>query len=307
MKLLHMLMLLVGFSCSSVSAQAPVVTLTNVGPVCESTCQGRHAIIFVHGIYGSKETFTNNSVLPSFDWPSALPKLISGVPLDAYVIEYKTLLFSWATQNIASLDMVVENFHPIVRAIRERGYKSVNFVAHSLGGNIVTAYLHSVKSEEGHNARAQHGFLLTLGTPVSGAAIANVGSMLKDLIGAPDPLLESLKRDNTFLRMMNVWSRQEDAKGGRFQCRPVSFYAGIETKGVGPVQIVETNSAMSSMRMITQRREFSLNHIEISKPKSELDPLFRWLVTILNEEIHRLELWHAPQSGLCHRLIEQER
>jgi hypothetical protein len=39
--------------------------------------------------------------------------------------------------------------------VTSRGYRSVGFIAHSLGGNVITAYIHSVKSELGHSARAQ--------------------------------------------------------------------------------------------------------------------------------------------------------
>jgi hypothetical protein len=209
-------------------------------------------------------------------------------------------MLSWAKQDIASLDQVVESLYPKLAGLRRSHYDSVNFIAHSLGGNVVAAYLQSVKSEEGHVERSRHGFVLTLGTPVGGAAIANVGLLLKSVLGMNDPLLSSLQRDNTFLRMMTLWARQADVKSTNFHCRPVHLYAAIETKALGPMQIVDTASARDSLPDFARFKEFPLNHAEIARPSSESDALFQWSQDILKTEIERINSW---KIDLCERLF----
>jgi hypothetical protein len=265
-----------------------------------SACSGRHAIVFVHGIYGGAETFTNTDVTPAFNWPEQVPATVDNSPIDVYRVDYKTALLAWAKENIATLDQVVEAIYPLISNLRARGYTSVNFVAHSLGGNVVKAYLHSVKSEEGHVERARHGFIMTVGTPVSGASIANVGLLLKQLLGMQDPLLSSLQRDNTFLGMMNLWARQEDEKATKFKCRPVRLYAGIETKALGPIQIVDVESARSALPYFAVSRAFPLNHSEIAKPRSSSDDLFQWFLQITEAEIKRVNTW-GPSRKLCEK------
>ncbi|HYN53623.1 MAG TPA: hypothetical protein VES38_02825 [Methylotenera sp.] len=265
-----------------------------------ATCNGRHAIVFVHGIYGGAGTFKNTDVDLPFNWPEQVPMKIDDSPVDVYQVEYQSALISWAKEDIASLDQVVEAIYPPLAELRARGYSSINFVAHSLGGNVVKAYLHSVKSEEGHIERARHGFVLTVGTPVNGASIANVGLLLKKLLGMQDPLLSSLQRDNTFLRMMNLWGRQEDTKSTKFRCRPVHLYAGIETKPIGPIQIVDIDSAQKALPNFAVSRTFPLNHSEIAKPRSTCDELFLWFLEIAGKEIKRVNQW-GPTRELCEK------
>lgn len=283
-------------------AQSSPATVSNVRVNCANACAGRHAIIFVHGIYGSKETFVNTKVQPSFDWPSSLPDTISGSPVDVYLVEYRTALIAWAKKDIASLDEVVESVYPAIRSIRRKGYASVNFVAHSLGGNVVRSYIHSVKSEEGHIERVKHGFVITLGTPVDGASIANVGSLLKDALGMPDPLLKSLEKDNTFLRMLQLWSRQEEYKSKNYECRPLRLYAGIETRSVIPgVQVVNSASAKAAtkVRADVEVMEFDRDHFEIVKPTSRTDRVYEQTLIWMTKEIKRLNESSGP---LCKNL-----
>ena len=257
--------------------------------------------VFVHGIYGGAETFTNTEVSPPFSWPENVPATLSGSPIDVYRIEYKTALLTWAKENIASLDQVIDSIYPQISRLRVRRYDSVNFVAHSLGGNVVKAYIHSVKSEEGHVERAKHGFILTVGTPVNGASIANVGLLLKDIFGMPDPLLSSLQKDNTFLRMMNLWARQEDLKATKFRCRTVHLYAGIESKPLGPIQVVDVASAQGALPSFAISKVFPLNHSEIAKPRSSADEPFVWFKAIAEEEVRRINDW-----GLSRKLCDKE-
>lgn len=284
---------------SQLATAQPAAELVAVRDGCKGlqTCEQRHAIVFVHGIYGGAETFVNDSVSPAFDWPANVPDSLASHPIDVFRLDYRSELVAWAKKDVASLDQVVMAVLPQLDALRSRGYKAINFVAHSLGGNVVTAYLHSVKSRHGHTARAQHGFVITLGTPVNGASIANIGLFLKDLLGMPDPLLSSLQKENTFLGMMGMWAEQEDQKASLFKCRKVHLYAGIESKPLGPVMVVDAEAARNDLPRVQESRVFPLNHSEIAKPASTDAAQFKWFMQIAQREIERIDAWSG--SGLC--------
>lgn len=256
-------------------------------------CKGRHALVFVHGIYGGSETFTNTQASPAFSWPENVPARLAGRDIDVFRLEYQTTLLTWASSNNAPLENIIRAVEPQMKTLRSK-YDSVNFVAHSLGGNIVTAYIHSVKSLWGHAERAKHGFTLALGTPVDGASIANVGLLLKDMLGMRDPLLRSLERDSPLLRMMSLWADQENEKAERLRCRPVRLYAGIESKPLGPIQVVSKESALAALGRCASTKVFPLNHSEICKPRSSTDEVFLWFMEIAEKEIERINKWTSP-------------
>ena len=247
------------------------VKITPVGIPCEESprdpstarnCREIDALLFVHGIYGDKETFRNGD----FDWPSELAKRF-GDKTDVYVVEYTTKLFAWVKKDIASFDEIAEAFFDQLHGtpnpggsgrmsdglLDRRPYRSIGFIGHSLGGNVIAAYIHSVKSELGHVDRARNSFLVTLGTPANGSQMANVGLLLKAKLQMADTLLKSLEHDNTFLRMLASWRRAEDEKSQRFKCRPVHLYVGVEGQNMFPLmRIVTPESAAEPYRNLAR-------------------------------------------------------
>lgn len=264
-------------------------------------CRPRHAVVFVHGIYGGEETFVYSEGSFKFDWPRSVPETIAGEPVDVFLLHYETNLFTWVKKDIASFDEVVTSIYFLLEDVRNRGYKSVNFVAHSLGGNLVTAYMQSLKNTVGHPAIAQIGFVLTLGTPRDGAAIANVGLILKDMLGMNDPLLESLKKDNTFLRMMNLWFNLRAYKTDRYGCRPPQLFVGVESKPMGPIQVVDTESATYAARAgsggTVDILTFPLNHSQIAKPKGTDDDIYKWFIKIFEGRKLHFGEWPDKPCG----------
>jgi pimeloyl-ACP methyl ester carboxylesterase len=234
--------------------RVPAASVVPVRQSCNNDpCPDHDAIVFVHGIFSDDTSFRNGS----FDWPSQLPTEIGGHKIDVFRISYTTQFFSWLKSS--SIDEVTYSIFRAVypepnsgdpgSALHPDRYRSVNFIAHSLGGNIALAFLHTVKSELGHAERARYGFVVTLGTPINGAQIANVGEIAKRLLGMPaDPLLASLERDNTFLRMLALWHRSEDVKARKFRCRLIDLYAGIEGADMHGIRVVPEASAESAFK-----------------------------------------------------------
>ena len=117
-----------------------------------------------------------------------------------------------------------------------------------------------------------------------------------------DPLLEALKKDNTFLRMMTKYRRAESVKAALYECRPVNIYAGIEGASVAGIQVVSRTSAEKPLKTMGVRDEnikhfADLDHKEISKPASKSDPLYTWVLSIVRFELNRVR--RAPDKCLC--------
>ena len=176
----------------------PAAKVVKVRQTClNDRCPDHDAIVFVHGIYGDDEAFKNRG----FDWPLMLPDQVDGRTIDVYRIDYKTAMLAWLRSHVATMDEVSYSIFRAIypertdstdRVLVPDRYRSVNFIAHSLGGNVVSAFLHTVKSELGHEQRARYGFVVTLATPVYGAEIAHVATIAKRVLRIQnDPLLES--------------------------------------------------------------------------------------------------------------------
>lgn len=273
-------------------------------------CKRRDAIFFVHGIFGDVDTFTNGS----YRWPQELAADFPDV--DVFVIEYRTQLLSWLKSDVATFDQIAEVLMSTMQGpvrddgrsrrlgmglVTERGYRSIGFIAHSLGGNVTAAYLHSVKSELGHTARAQNAYLIALGTPAEGSYLANVGDIMKKFLNQDDPLLSSLRRDNLFLRMLAMWRRAEDRKSQRFRCRSVNLYVGIEGASVYGIPVVSKQSATAPYEDLAKEIKVfdTYNHFRIAAPDKKTDPLNVWVTDIIKKERRRMDSWTAPR--VCDR------
>jgi hypothetical protein len=197
-----------------------------------------------------------------------------------------------------------------MKPLRVRRYRSIGFVAHSLGGNVVSTYIHTVKSELGHPQRSQHAYVITLATPMFGSQMADLGIEIKHALGVRnDDLLRSLTDDNLYLRMLANFSSGDDRKGGRYGCRPVDLYAASEIKRMGPFLVVSARSAadLVKQRLASPPEPFMLNHSEMAKPTGPDDPLYKWVLQSITSELERLEHWHefmslSAEYDLCERI-----
>jgi hypothetical protein len=305
---------------------ADAVEIVAVGPPdrpapCDGAeCRSRDAVFFIHGIYGDADTFRNGA----FDWPAALPVSVEGRTIDVYRISFQTLLITWSMKDVTSLDELEEALNQALfgspaggldgpptdgvlmsaNGTVTRPYRSLNFIAHSLGGNVAAALIHEIKSRYGHDLRARFGFAVTFGTPANGAQIASLGGLLKHVLGMPDPLLQSLAHDNTFLRMLKRWRLAEDLKAQRFRCRPVHLYVGVEGRqlawgGIIRHTVVTRESAEEPVRRLAREIRFfeDEDHASIVKPDGPGHDVFRWVNEILAKEMRRLGEWRSAGDG----------
>jgi hypothetical protein len=271
------------------------------------TCEDFDAIVFVHGVFGDVDTFKNSQT--DFDWPAQFPKTVQNRAVDVYRLQYTTTLLSWAKGKNPKFDEVAKAVYDALKPLRMRQYRSIGFIAHSLGGNVVSTYIHFVKSTRGHAARSQHAFAITLATPVLGSQMADLGQLLKSILGMNDDLLGSLKEDNLYLRMLLVFRNQETEREALFVCRPVSLHAAFEERSMGPFRIVSEGSAADSVRKLvtSEIRGFPLDHSAIAKPDSDQHAVFTWVNDLIESEYKRLAEWDAVHLSFPSdkRLCEQ--
>jgi pimeloyl-ACP methyl ester carboxylesterase len=289
----------------SVAAEQPATKLTPVGMIPANTpanlhspvrcpegrCKNRFALVFVHGIFSSSETFG--------DWPENIKNTIKNVPIDVYRLEYKTALFTWVESNTAQIDDVVYDALEALKPLHQHQYDAIGFIGHSLGGNVIASYIHTIKAEYGHPERARIAFVITLATPYSGAQIANTGRILQRMMNASDPLLRSLEWDNPFLRMLKRWRISEGAKGERYGCRPLGLFAAYETKSMyNVVQVVPAESATEGLEPLFSAppKPFALDHSQMSHDRLVVE----WASPIIESEFIRAKEWSEP---LCHQII----
>jgi triacylglycerol esterase/lipase EstA (alpha/beta hydrolase family) len=129
-------------------------------------------VVFVHGIYGSTDTFVNATT--GYNWPKQFPHFVRGRSVDVYLLKYDTEMFAWARGSNPDFLSLARAVDRELKPLRMKQYRSIGFIAHSLGGNVISTYVHKVTSSLGHPQRAQHAYVITLGTPVLGAQIADV-------------------------------------------------------------------------------------------------------------------------------------
>jgi hypothetical protein len=272
-------------------------------------CEKYDALVFVHGIYGSTETFVNPRT--HFNWPAAFPRSVNGRPIDVFLLDYHSALVGWSKQANPSFDELAVSVFEAMRPLRARAYRSIGFVAHSLGGNVVETYLLEVTDTLGHPQRAQNAYVITLATPVRGAQIADIADRLKSVLGMNDDLLRSLRSNNLYLRMSQQFSAGANEKADRNGCRPVDLYASYEERRTGPVLIVDPrNLGNNSIDRLVKSpvRYFPVNHVGISKPEGPKDPIYVWVLSRVQHEMDRLDMWdyrHPNLSGdlqLCDKI-----
>ncbi len=272
-------------------AAVSIVPVRSAGTFASGSCRQRDAIVFVHGIYGSAETFKNTST--GFDFAENIPKKFDNRSIDVFRLNYKTAAIAWAKGTNPSFLEVAQGVQDAMKPLRNCEYRSVGFIAHSLGGNVVATYIHKLKSRYGHPRRSQNAFLVTLGTPVQGAQIADLASALKSALFMSDGLLESLKAGNLYLEMLQEFRTDEREKGVDHGCRGIALYAAVENKFMGLFNIVGENSAGTAMRQMVAEpvKSFDFDHMQLPKPEGKGSPVFVWVQNILEREYKRLSRW----------------
>lgn len=248
---------------STANAQASLehVSARSCAAPCDSV-----AVIFIHGLTGSAETWVHSASGQSF------PKMLADDPqvkdiVDVYVLNYQSLWNSGPP--IVEVTKAVSA--QLDSLLKEKRYWKVVFVAHSLGGNIANEYLAHVALRYGHAALSRFRLVMTLGTPFKGSSLAG----LAGLYGGNQQIRSLLEiRKNDFLQLLQESRGDYLKKKVNHQCAALDFDAGFETQRVGPSLVVDKDSATEGA---TRSQGFNKNHIELAKPANRQDEVYLWV------------------------------
>jgi hypothetical protein len=306
-RLLFALSLAATLLATGAIAQTPTVRLNGAGHNCSPTddaCkQNRIALVFVHGLRGSNDSWRHESSTKS--WPqmiSADPDLKS---YDVFTVDYD----SFATAASPSIMQIYKEFEILLRPLayqdprthEARGYKHVVFIAHSLGGLIVERYLVGVITQGGHFALNRHRIAFLLGTPAFGSHYADFVTFLSQneqlrILGSVD--------SNDFMQFLHTNFAQTVEKHEMQGCATIRVFAASEGKDTptgigGKIRVVDRDSAVA---MSNACHEFPLDHIAIAKPETDHSDLYlgvkRLLAACARE--HLTVCPPVPQSGCLH-------
>lgn len=271
-----------------VFCENPIVRLTTQWAArCDIPCN-RTAVIFIHGITGSKATWGDPD--GELYWPRMLskePGLSSEI--DVYQIDYDSNNFSGP----AAVTIETELEKQLDKLVEDKQYSKVAFVAHSLGGIFVRTYLMHVKLRYGHTALSRFRAVITLGTPNEGSSLATLASWAtsNEQIRVLRPI-----DVNDFAQLVNKSLReiQEKHEG----CVSLRSFAAFEKRPVFGLGIIvsEQSATLDAFSKIG----FDRNHIELPKPVSPVDPVYDWATTLIRHCVTNMEdVCPAKQTLSC--------
>ncbi|KAJ8132877.1 hypothetical protein O1611_g748 [Lasiodiplodia mahajangana] len=209
------------------------------------------SIVFVHGLNGHQEDTWRHASTP-MSWPAAF--LSNGVPrarilaygYDARVADWHGFLNKVAIYGIQHQSQTLLETLASHRADQEASQRPIFFVAHSLGGIIckkalVDSQIWAAENHIGLICRSTRGIIF-LGTPHSGAVIANFASTLARAIGlikhTNSTNLRELRKGSHELKKIQEDFDQHLRSRGLYRWPPVEVKCFYETKPVTGIGVV---------------------------------------------------------------------
>jgi len=237
-------------------------------------------IVFVHGLCGdATTTWLNNGSSSSFLFPQQVAQSLQS---DVMSFDYSSsLVGSPRIDEIAKLlDAGIQRQEGI------KPHRTIQFVAHSMGGLVVRDYIAYYYLLD-RSRRFRVTTIVSLAAPYRGSTLANYASHFRS-----DRQLEELKTGgNSWLQTLNdLWNRQFRSNMG--PQIPLRLYAGWEDQPVcftshwgwslvNPcMKIVDKDSAVD---MADDDSPFEKNHIDIAKPVDATDQVYEWVTSKLKE------------------------
>lgn len=275
MRLRYMALLaaLLGNFSGSATAEPIARLTTHRAAECQAPCP-QTAVIFIHGITGSKETW--GSPAGNLYWPTMLANDAAlANEIDIFQIDYDSRLFSGP----AAVPIETDIEKALDKLILERKYAKIVFIAHSLGGIFARTYLLHVKNTYGHMALSRFRMVITLGTPNEGSSLANLGRLATD--NEQIRVLRPIDV-NDFQQLVNKTIREiaEKHEG----CPSLRTFAAFEKKPVTLLGIVVEEA--SATKDAFAKIGFDRNHMELPKPVSPDDPVYGWATRLVVDCVH---------------------
>jgi len=242
-------------------------------PACSQPCN-RHAVVFVHGIFGGADTWTNGAV--------SFPELLrTDHPFcddcDVFVVTYPTKPSESPKIRLTAIGQGLAEQVDLLA-----NYNSIQLIGHSMGGNAIlislmfTKFLH----QDAHQRFTKYKNIILLGTPIEGASIANFHWLAERLIG-DDPQVLALKpiTDNELPVLTELALATIDLKRERLMLADIPIATAWEEKRLfGALIIVPQQSATA---LGTEHRGFEKDHEQLAKPANQCDEVYQWVTGLL--------------------------
>jgi pimeloyl-ACP methyl ester carboxylesterase len=278
---LVLLGLFAGAAAGGAEAQEIVRIIRESKNTCRAPCD-RTAVVFIHGLLGSRETWANDE---NITWPEMLatdPDV--GPMLDVYRVDYDSFLL----KKSPGIVDVFKSLQPQLDAIfAQAQYSKIVLIGHSLGGNVARGYLLHVKAHFGHRVLSFFPLTITLATPRLGSDLARIAR-----VASPNPQIRVLQpiKANDFGQLLNLTLDSVMYKHDSVLCPALINFAAYEeapTPGVGIV--VSEQSATYAAG----------NHSSLVKPHDRGDEVYTWVKKSLIDCISNTEICRSvpPECG----------
>ena len=257
---------------------------------CQTPCE-RVAVIFVHGITGSKETWRNPRTQAFF--PEMLSKDVDlRASVDVYHLDFESFRFSGPPMDKIGA-AVAKAVDPLIKA---KKYSRVVFIGHSLGGLVARAYLIHVKFRYGHQGLIRFPIIISISTPFEGSSLASFGTWVS---GNEHLRILVPIRENDFQKLVNDGMAKIQSK--MTECASLGsitelvHFSAYETKPITAVGIIV--SQQSATGLAKEPFPVAKDHWEIGKPENVNDQPFPWVKQIVQRCIARDGICTARKSN----------
>ena len=240
-------------------------------------------VIFVHGFCGdAKTTWTNEET--GFDFPKELARELN----DTYVFSFD---YARGLERAPSISSVADHLEfEINLLLKQHPYRSIRFVAHSMGGIVSREYIlrHNDMSKQPHITH-----LVLLASPSNGSELAGFGMLVPQ--NRQIEAMRHVDKGNLYLGSLNDrWSRAFKDSGHPYFILVSAGYEEMPLTIVG--KPVRFSSAIANADV---RLGFQKNHNEMASPKGAFDVLYRWTKNALTESLHaRIDKEHQSYQNL---------
>ncbi|EJG0654566.1 alpha/beta hydrolase [Vibrio parahaemolyticus] len=258
----------------------------------------RKHVVFIHGLGGNAETTWQSNSSAKVFWPKWLHEDIEDTSI--WSIGYDAPKLTIRNSGMGLLDRA-QNILETILTEQNLSKGELILVGHSLGGLVIKQLLRLANDQRGREGAVEFVNRVTgvvfLGSPHTGADLAQVGNsllgrlLLKLFLHQPSAATASLERNDATLRELNTWYR------GWCHDKEIRHLVLVETKPYLIFgRIVKADSSDPGLK--ERAIPIDAHHINISKPSSKQDDIYKHIKKFVEEEIlSRQACWLRANFG----------
>ena len=145
----------------------------------------------------------------------------------------------------------------------------------------------------GHRSFADFRIVYTFGTPFKGSSAASITQLASS--NSQLRVLQPVKV-NDLLQLLGSSTNDLLAKRRDRLCPPILLLAGYETQPVNPIGIIVDKDSATYGTEVSQSRAFDKDHINLVKPSTATDPVYKWVRDGIESCVHNTEQCPDPKD-----------